>query len=64
MRSAVSKQRAVCRVGANLSVRPFFVWCRGFSERKWRKWTRITPSCHSEQEAKRWGKRHRISAEG
>ena len=30
VRSAISKQRVVCRVGANLSVRPFFVWCRQY----------------------------------
>ena len=45
VRSAISKQRVVCRVGANLSVRPFFVWCRQYPNANFvngRKSTQIT----------------------
>ncbi len=59
VRSAISKQRVVCRVGANLSVRPFFVWCRQYPNANFangRKSTQTTvfvilpPTlCHSER---------------
>ena len=73
VRSAISKQRVVCRVGANLSVRPFFVWCRVCPNANFangRESTQITvfvipntSSCHSERsEESHPGKERRFFA--